>query len=92
MAQKPKVQQINELAMDFTTALEEIDTVGMLKAFLELEFMYLSDIAKEEKSVVVKEYVDSMTTQISAQFALLPEHISYRKMIDNLKAELEDSK
>lgn len=47
---KSKVQQINELAMDFTTALEEIDTVGMLEAFLQLEFMYLSDIAKEEKS------------------------------------------
>lgn len=89
---KLKVQQLNELAMDFTTALEEIDTVGMLKAFLELEFMYLSDIAKEEKSVILKEYVDSMLTQVSAQFALLPEHISYRKMIDNLKSELESLK
>lgn len=47
---KSKVQQINELATDFTTALEEIDTVGMLEAFLQLEFMYLSDISKEEKS------------------------------------------
>ena len=86
------MHEIREISERHVEGLEDIDTLKMTVAFFEMELLAFRMLAENSAygGADIFEYIAKLEVTLASQLALLPKSISYRKVVDVLKKQLED--
>ena len=84
------MREIREISERHVEGLEDIDTLKLTVSFFELKLLALRMLSENSAygGDDILEYIAKLEVTLDSHLALLPESISYRKVVDILKEKV----